>query len=58
MYFDVNLSLQVQRIAFYVRGGNLLSDLLSDRYYTTPAYPMKSIKNWNFTIGISWRFYD
>jgi hypothetical protein len=58
LYFDVNLSLQVQRIAFYVRGGNLLSDLLSDRYYTTPAYPMKSISNLNITIGIAWRFYD
>ena len=58
LYLDANLSVQVQRIAFYVRAGNLLSDLLSYNYYTTPAYPMKSIKAPNVTVGISWRFYD
>jgi len=58
LYFDVNLTLQVQRIAFYVRAGNLLSDLWSYHYYTTPSYPAKSIKNLNITVGISWRFYD
>ena len=58
LYLDANLSLQVQRIAFYVRAGNLLSGLLGYHYYTTPAYPMKSIKNPNVTLGISWRFYD
>jgi hypothetical protein len=58
LYFDVNLSLQIQRIAFYVRTGNLLSDIWSYNYYTTPAYPMKRIQNANITIGISWRFYD
>lgn len=55
LYFDLNLTLRVERIAFYVRGGNLLAGVFSFKYFTTPFYPMQGR---NLELGITWRFYD
>ena len=55
LYFDLNLTLRVERIAFYVRGGNLLAGVFNFKYLTTPFYPMQGR---NVEVGITWRFYD
>lgn len=55
LYFDLNLTLRVERIAFYVRGGNLLAGVFGFNYMTTPFYPMQGR---NLELGITWRFYD
>lgn len=55
LYFDLNLTLRVERIAFYVRGGNLLAGVFNFKYLTTPFYPMQGR---NLELGITWRFYD
>ena len=55
LYWDMDLSLQVKRLSFYVRGGNLLDGILGYHYFTTPYYPMQVR---NISIGITWRFYD
>lgn len=55
LYFDMNLTMRVERIAFYVRGGNLLSGVFSYKYFTTPFYPMQGR---NVELGITWKFYD
>ncbi|MCQ2277427.1 MAG: putative porin [Bacteroidales bacterium] len=55
LYFDANITFQVDRIAFFVRAGNLLEGLISYKYFTTPYYPMQGR---NFALGITWRFYD
>lgn len=55
LYFDASLTLQVQRISFFVKGGNLLSGILNYNYFTTPYYPMQGR---SVRIGICWRFYD
>lgn len=55
LYFDLNITFRVNRIAFYVRGGNLLEGVFSYKYFTTPYYPMQGR---NLELGITWRFYD
>ena len=55
LYWDLNLTLQVSRLSFFVRGGNLLEGLIGYKYFTTPNYPMQSR---NVAIGINWKFYD
>lgn len=55
LYFDASLTLQVQRISFFVKGGNLIAGVLNYNYFTTPYYPMQAQ---NVRIGITWRFYD
>ncbi len=55
LYINAHLALQVKRLAFYIRGGNLIAGLLSFRYITTPGYPMQGR---NMEIGVSWKFYD
>lgn len=55
LYMDLNLTLRVERIAFFVRGGNLLAGVFNFKYLTTPFYPMQGR---NVALGITWRFYD
>lgn len=55
LYFDASLTLQVQRISFFVKGGNLIAGILNYNYFTTPSYPMQGQ---SVRIGITWRFYD
>lgn len=55
LYFNADVSMQVERISFFFRGGNLIAGLISYQYFTTPNYPMQGR---NFEIGIRWRFYD
>ncbi len=55
LYFDINITMQVERIAFFFRAGNLLAGAFSYKYFTTPYYPMQGQ---NFEIGLTWRFYD
>ena len=55
LYFDLNLTMRVERIAFFVRGGNLLAGVFNFKYLTTPFYPMQGR---NVELGITWRFYD
>jgi hypothetical protein len=54
-YMDANVSVQVQRIAFYFRVGNVWANILGYNYFTTPSSPMQRL---SLTIGINWRFYD
>jgi len=55
LYCDVNLTVSIDRINFFFRGGNLLSFLMGKRNITTPNYPSNS---YTFYLGISWRFFD
>ncbi len=55
LYVDANITFQISRIAFYVRGGNLLEGVFGYKYFTTPYYPMEGRR---FQIGITWKFYD
>lgn len=55
LYFDLNLTMRVERIAFFVRGGNLLAGVFNFKYLTTPFYPMQGR---SVEVGITWRFYD
>ncbi len=55
LYVDANITMQVERIAFYVRAGNLMEGLFGYCYFTTPYYPMEGRR---FQIGITWKFYD
>lgn len=55
LYFDANITLQVQRIAFFFRAGNIIAGAFGYKYFTTPYYPMQGR---NFELGITWKFYD
>lgn len=55
LYFDANLTMQVQRIAFFFRAGNIIAGAFGYDYCTTPNYPMQGL---NFEVGITWKFYD
>lgn len=55
LYFNANLTLQVDRLAFFARAGNLMAGVLGYKYFTTPYYPMQGQ---NFVFGIIWKFYD
>lgn len=54
-YFDANITVRIERLAFYLRGGNLVGILQSNRSFSTPNYPLK---NFGINIGITWRFHD
>lgn len=55
LYLNANIAFRVKRIAFFVRGGNLLAGLFSFHYITTPGYPMEGR---SFEVGVNWKFYD
>ena len=55
LYFDANITFQVQRIAFFFRAGNIIAGAFGYKYFTTPYYPMQGQ---NFELGITWKFYD
>ena len=55
LYWDLNLTLQVSRLSFFVRGANLLDGIIGYHYFTTPYYPMQGR---NVALGIAWKFYD
>lgn len=55
LYVNAHLALRVKRISFFIRGGNLLADLFSFHYITTPNYPMQGR---NLEFGVNWKFYD
>jgi hypothetical protein len=52
-YIDANLTVSIERINFFVRGGNLLGTFLNQGY-STPIYPVSYLIN----LGICWRFHD
>jgi hypothetical protein len=55
LYMDLNMTVSIDRINFFVRVGNLLSPLMGKRDISTPNYPLN---NYMFNLGISWKFYD
>lgn len=55
LYFDAHVTLQVERLSFFVRVGNILEGLLGYNYFTTPYYPMQGR---NIALGVNWKFYD
>lgn len=55
LYFNLNLTINIKRVSFFFRAGNLLSGYIGYNYFTTPYYPMRGR---NFALGITWRFYD
>ncbi|MEG2071304.1 MAG: putative porin, partial [Bacteroidales bacterium] len=54
-YLDANITIQVQRIAFFFRAGHFLSGIIGNNYFSTPFYPETARR---FNLGITWRFYD
>jgi hypothetical protein len=55
VYWDANITFQIERINFFFRAGNLLSPFMHYRNFTTPVYPHK---DYLFSLGISWKFFD
>lgn len=55
LYFDANVTLQVRRLAFFFRAGNIIAGAFGYNYFTTPYYPMQGQ---NFEVGLTWKFYD
>ena len=55
VYWDANITVQVERINFFFRAGNLLPPFMHYRNFTTPNYP---VKDYFFSLGITWKFYD
>lgn len=55
LYFDANITFQVERISFFFRAGNIIAGAFGYKYFTTPNYPMQGR---NFEVGIKWKFYD
>jgi hypothetical protein len=55
LYLDANLTIKVERISAFFRAGNLLAPVMRYRNFTTPNYP---IKDYLFSLGVNWRFYD
>ena len=54
-YWDANITFQIERICFFFRAGNLLPPFMHYRNFTTPTYPAK---DYFFSIGITWKFFD
>ena len=54
VYIDANLTVQIERINFFGRIGNILGTVINRNNYTTPNYP----SNYLINVGISWRFHD
>ena len=55
VYWDANITFQIERICFFFRAGNLLPPLMHYRNFTTPNYP---VKDYFFSIGVTWKFFD
>jgi hypothetical protein len=55
VYWDANVTFQIERINFFCRVGNLLAPFMHYRNFTTPIYPEKDFL---VSIGISWKFFD
>ena len=55
LYFNANITFQVERIDFFFRAGNIIAGAFGYKYFTTPYYPMQGR---NFELGITWKFYD
>jgi len=55
IFWDANVTFQIDRINFFFRIGNLLPPLMHYRNITTPNYPTKE---YLISLGITWRFFD
>jgi hypothetical protein len=55
LYWDANITFQIERICFFARIGNLLPPFMHYRNFSTPNYPAK---DYFFSIGITWKFFD
>jgi len=55
LYWDANVTFQIDRINFFFRIGNVLPPFLNYRNFTTPNYPTK---DYLISFGITWRFFD
>ena len=55
LYMDVNLTVRIDRINFFLRAGNLLAPAMGYKNFTTPYFP---IKEYLISLGINWRFFD
>jgi hypothetical protein len=55
VYWDANITFQIDRINFFFRAGNLLSPIMNYRNFTTPIFPHK---DYLLSLGISWKFFD
>jgi hypothetical protein len=54
LFLDVNLTVNIDRINFFFRAGNLLAPAMKGNNLTTPNYP----SDYLLSLGFSWRFYD
>ena len=55
LFMDVNLTINIDRINFFFRAGNLLAPALQYGNFTTPNYP---VNDFLLSLGLSWRFFD
>ena len=55
LYMDLNLTVNIDRINFFFRAGNLLAPAMGYRNFTTPCFP---VKEYLISLGINWRFFD
>jgi hypothetical protein len=55
LFLDANLTIKVERISAFFRAGNLLAPIMKYRNFTTPNHP---VKDYLFSLGVNWRFYD
>ena len=55
LYFNADITIQVERVSLFFRAGNLLEGVFSYKYFSTPYYPMQGR---NFEIGVNWKFFD
>ena len=55
VYWDANITFQVERINFFFRVSNLLSPFMYYQNFSTPYYPTTE---YLMSIGISWKFFD
>ncbi|MCL1850836.1 MAG: putative porin [Bacteroidetes bacterium] len=55
VFWDLNVTFQIDRINFFFRTGNLLPPFMYYRNFTTPNYP---VKDYLINLGITWKFFD
>ena len=55
IFMDIFLTINVDRINFFFRAGNLLATVMKHRNFTTPNYPDKEFL---LSLGVRWRFFD
>ena len=59
IFWDANITFQIDRINFFFRMGNLLPPFIQKyRNFTTPFYPENENMLNTICIGISWKFFD